>query len=129
MRALNMALIVFEANDPSIHYVRKYAIKCLVEDAQYAEAEKQCLHALKTLETEEFRLHHDHKSMVLEQHTILFNRWAALRGSSKYAEAEVACQEMMRMQKEMRIMGLADQRIKTVSSGVMLFQCTTSLMR
>ena len=90
LKALEMAPYVYEAHDASIHYIRKYAIVSLVANAQYAEADVQCRHAMNTLDSPEFQLQHDEASLLLERNSILNEQYEALRGLHKYAEAEEA---------------------------------------
>lgn len=90
VRALEMAPYVYDVNDVSVHYIRKFAIRSLKENAQYAEVEEQCRHALNTLDSPEFQSQHDEASMLGERRAIMDLRIEALRGLNKYAEAEEA---------------------------------------
>lgn len=90
LKALEMAPNVYDVNDASIYYVRKFAILSLVVNAQYIEAEEQCRHALKTLDSLEFQSQHDEASMLLERCTIMDSQIEALRGLDRYAEAQEA---------------------------------------
>ncbi len=104
MKALEMAPNVFDVNEASIHYIRRYAINSLVANAQYAEAEKECRVALKTLDSPEFQSHHNKASLLMERHTVLTHQIGALRGVQKYAEAENSYIAIERIWTELRNM-------------------------
>ena len=117
LKALEMAPSVFDLNDPSVHYIRKFAIASLTANAQYAEAKIQCQEALDTLESPQFQSHHDKASLLLERITILTEQIEALRGLNDYSEAEKALLALESLRSELSGLDPNDQKESDLAWG------------